>query len=185
MRHHNTLASELKRAKALGFEATSVNARARNPFMLLADGSCLLWLAGGLIARVTTKVHFGNHLHCRRWKSSDGNKPNATLTTTEINSNGTGYHTEIYYREAFKKSIQSYAQEWEVEEASVILDHINHIRGDCRRENLRLATTAQNNANRSSVKVEKAFYTEEDLKANITSGVWVPLRTNEKVGDYE
>lgn len=181
MRHRNTLASELKRAKALGFEATSVNARARNPFMLLADGSCLVWLAGGLIGRVTTKVHFGKHLHCQCWKSSDGNKPSATMTTTEINANGIGYHTEIYYREAFKESIQSYARDWEIEEASVILDHINHMRGDCRRENLRLATTAQNNANRSSIKVEKAFYTEDDVKENLATGVWVPLRAKEKV----
>lgn len=171
----NKLASELMLAKELGFSATSKSSKARNPYMLLADGSCLLWVAGCLIARVTTEVHFGQKLHRQCWKSSNKNQPDATLTTTEVNSTGIGVHTEIYYREAYKNTIAQIARDFGLQETDVVLDHINHIRGDCRKENLRPATKAQNNQNRSKVKIEKAFYTIEDLSAKFASGEWIPL----------
>lgn len=171
----NTLTSELPLAKELGFSATSKNSRARNPYMRLTDGSCLLWLAGGLIARVTTEIHFGQKLHRQCWKSNNTNQPDATLTTTEINSTGEGEHTEIYYREAYKNTIAQIARDFGIPEADVVLDHINHIRGDCRRENLRPATKAQNNQNRSRVKIENAFYTIEEVSAKLASGEWIPL----------
>lgn len=173
----NTLSSELALAKELGFAATSKNAKARNPYMLLADGNCLLWLAGELIAIVTTEVHFGKKLHRVRWKSSDKNNPNATLSYTEINSNGIGVHTEIYYREAYRESIEAIARDYNIPTTKVVIDHVNHMRGDCRRENLRPATMAQNNQNRSTIKVTKAFYTLDDLRAKLASGEWVPLST--------
>lgn len=171
----NRLDSELALAKEYGFEATSKNSRARNPYMLLNDGNCLLWIAGELIAIVTTEVHFGEHLHRQRWKSSSGNNPDATLTTTEIDSNGLGVHTEIYYREAYRNTIERTAKDFNLPETSIVIDHVNHMRGDCRRENLRPATMAQNNQNRSPIKVTKAFYTLDDLKAKLASGEWTPL----------
>ena len=175
MKKRHKIESELLLAKDLGFEATSRNSRARNPYMLLADGNCLLWLAGSLIAIVTTEVHFGGKLHRIRWKSSNKNNPDATVTSTEINSNGIGVHTDIYYREAYRSTIERIAKDFNIPETSVMLDHINHMRGDCRRENLRPATAAQNMQNRSKVKIEKAFYTIEDLKEKLASGEWVPL----------
>jgi hypothetical protein len=171
----NTLKSELAIAKALGFKATSKNAKARNPYILLDDGTCLIWIAGCLIAHVTTEVHFGQKLYLERWKSSNLNKPDATLTATVLNSNGIGTHTEIYYRVAFKRSIESIAKDCNKSESEVVLDHINRMRGDCRRENLRPADMAQNSWNRSDVKIQKAFYTIDDFKEKIASGEWVPL----------
>lgn len=172
----NTLNSELALAKELGFKATSTNSKARNPYMLLNDGTCLLWVAGCLIGHVTTEVHFGKGLHRKRWKSSNLNKPDATLTVTETNSNGIGVHTEIYYREAYREAIECIARVFCMPETDVVLDHVNHMRGDCRRTNLRPATKAQNSLNRSDVKIEKAFYTVEDLKEKLASGEWVPLK---------
>jgi hypothetical protein len=171
----NTLSSELALAKELGFKATSKNSKARNPYMLLNDGTCLVWVAGCLLGRVTTEVHFGQRLHLVRWKSSNGNKPEATLTATEIDSNGLGVHTVIYYREAYRSSIDSIARSFNMLPTEVVLDHINHMRGDCRRENLRPATKAQNNQNRSKVRIEKAFYTVDDLREKLASGEWTPL----------
>ena len=50
------------------------------------------------------------------------------------------------------------------------------MRGDCTRENLQVASAMQNNRNRSTTKVERAFYTiEDDLRAKIASGEWEPL----------
>jgi hypothetical protein len=172
----STLNSELQLAKELGFEATSKNSKARNPYMLLADGSCLLWIAGSLIGVVTTEEHFGQKKHRQCWKSSNKNKPDATLTTTEVNSNGIGVHTEIYYREVYKSSIESIAKDFNRLETDIVIDHINHMRGDCRKENLRPATKAQNNQNKSKTKVEKAFYTVEDFKSKLASGEWIPLK---------
>ena len=171
----NTLNSELQYAKELGFEATSRNSKARNPYMLLDDGSCLLWVAGCLIGVVTTKDYFGRKKHRQCWKSSNRNNPDATLTTTEINNSGIGVHTEIYYRETYKSSIESISKDYNVPETDVVIDHINHMRGDCRRENLRPATKAQNSQNKSKIKIKKAFYTVEDFKAKLASGEWRPL----------
>ena len=181
MRHRNTLASERKRAKALGFEATSMNARARNPFMLLADGSCLLWLAGGLIARVTTANHFGQDLYLICWKSSNLNQSDATLSATLTTADGIGEYTASYYRKVMANVIKATAEAKGIPERAVFIDHINHMRGDCRVENLRPADAEQNRLNRSKIKVEKAFYTEEDVKENLATGIWVPLRVKETV----
>lgn len=172
---YNTLKAELPLAKKLGFTATAEDSIAKNPYLRLADGTCLLWLAGKLLAHVTTEDYFGRSLHRKRWKSSRGNRPEATLTTTEINSNGIGRHTEIYYREALRNTIEQIARDCHLSEAEVVIDHVNHMRGDCRRENLRPATVAQNNQNRSPVKITKAFYTLEDLKEKLAAGEWVPL----------
>ena len=171
----NNLSSELSLAKELGFSATTKGSKARNPYMLLNDGSCLLWIAGSLISIVTTEVHFGKKLHKQCWKSSNRNNPEATLTTTEINSDGLGVHTEIYYREAYKSAIEGIAKDWNKPATEIVLDHVNHLRGDCRRENLRPADKEQNAKNRSKIKIEKAFYTIEDFKAKLASGEWVPL----------
>ena len=170
----NTLSSELNLAKSLGFEVPLKNARIKNPYMRLTDGSCLIWLAGGLLSRVTTETYFGTHQYLKCWKSSAGNKPHATMTTTQINPCGEGTHTEIYYREIYRNEIATLARKYGVSEPDIFVDHINHVRGDNRDCNLRLATAAQNNQNRSETKIEKAFYTIEDYIAKRASGEWVP-----------
>jgi hypothetical protein len=172
----NTLSSELHIAKELGFEATSKNARARNPYMRLVDGSCLVWLAGELLSLVTTKTYFGTHQYLKCWKSNDGNKPHATMTSTQINPSGEGMHTEIYYREIYRTEIEALARRYGVLESEIFIDHINHVRGDNRDCNLRVATAGQNNQNRSDIKIEKAFFTIEDFRQKIASGEWVPLK---------
>jgi hypothetical protein len=48
------------------------------------------------------------------------------------------------------------------------------MRGDNRRCNLRPADAEQNNWNKDNAKIEKAFYTFEDLDAKLASGEWVP-----------
>ena len=121
----NTLKSELYYAKRLGFEATAKNSIARNPYMLLADGSCLVWLAGCLLSRVTTETFFGTHQYLKCWKSSDGNSPYATMSTTQINHDGNGKHTEIYYREIFKKEICVLAARYKVSKSEVFIDHVH------------------------------------------------------------
>lgn len=172
----NTLNTELHLAKKFGFEGTSKKTRARNPYMRLVDGSCLIWLAGSLLSLVTTETYFGTHQYLKCWKSSDGNKPYAAMTSTQVNASGEGTHTEIYYREIYKTEIAALARRYGVLESEVYIDHINHIRGDNRDCNLRVATAGQNNQNRSDIKIEKAFYTVEDLKEKLASGEWVPLK---------
>jgi hypothetical protein len=171
----NNLNTELVLAKKLGFEATSKNSRSRNPYMRLIDGSCLVWLAGGLLSLVTTETFFGTHQNLKCWKSSSGNSAYATMSTTQLNSSGIGMHTEIYYREIYQTEIIALARRYGVLESEIFIDHINHIRGDNRDCNLRVATAGQNNQNKSDMKIEKAFYTIEDLKEKLASGEWVPL----------
>lgn len=170
----NILENELDLAKQYGFAGTNLNSRARNPYLLLEDGSCLLWIAGKLLALVTTDIHFGQELHRIRWKSSNGNESFAALTATEINACGYGVHTRLYHREVCKEAIAVNARVFRVSEEEVLIDHKNHKRGDCRIENLTTATAAQNNRNRSKKK-EGAFFTLEDLEAKLASGEWVPL----------
>ena len=169
----NVLRSELKLAQQYGFSGTTKASLARNPYLRLADGTCLVWLAGKLLSRVTTKTYFGTGQYLKCWKSSNGNAPYAAMTTTQINDTGIGVHTEIYYREIYKNEITTLARRYSVAESDIVVDHINHIRGDNRDTNLRLATVAQNNQNRSEVKIDKAFYTLEDLEAKLTSGEWI------------
>lgn len=171
IKKRNRLKDEKPLAKALGFEI----AKAGNPFMKLKDGSCVIWVAGKLLGLVTTEDYFGNKLHRACWKSSNKNDPYATLTTTDLDPDGTGLHTEIYYREVLKDPINAIAQAFKIPTKKVLVDHINHKRGDCRRENLRIADSQQNQRNRSAEKVENAFYTLDDLREKIACGEWVPV----------
>ncbi len=170
----NALKDELDLAKQYGFSGTRVNSRARNPYLLLEDGTCLIWIAGKLLAWVTTDIHFGQELHRICWKSSNGNLPSATLSSTETNACGYGTHTRIYYREMCKEAIAVTARVFRVPEDKVLIDHKNHKRGDCRIENLTTATFAQNNRNRGNTK-DGAFFTLKDLEEKLASGEWRPL----------
>lgn len=173
---HNSLSRERALAKQLGFEATRSDSLARNPYLRLADGTTLVWMAGKLISRITTSTFFGSGQYLKQWKSSNGNDPFATMTTTQINADGSGKHTEIYYREIFKEEIAMLARRYGCSEKDIVVDHINHIRGDNYDSNLRLATTGQNNQNRSAIKIEKAFYTVDEAMAKIASGEWQVLK---------
>jgi hypothetical protein len=168
----HTLRSELNIAKQYGFSGTARNSLSRNPYQRLVGGYTLVWLPGSLISIVTTSTYFGTGQYLKAWKSSNRNEPYATMTTTQINASGVGIHTEIYYREIYKQEIAALARRYNVPESEVVVDHINHKRGDNRDTNLRLATTAQNNQNRSEIRVDKAFYTLDDYKAKIASGEW-------------
>ena len=170
----NTLRSELASAKSLGFKGTALNSKARNPYLNLTNGNTLLWIAGSYIAIVPTKRHFERDLYLRCWKSSNGNSPCATLTTTETDYLG-NKHTMSYYRELMKDSIKQVAKDFEIPEKDVFIDHKNHKRGDCRISNLRIADAAQNNKNRSTAESISAFYTLDDYEEKRASGEWVPL----------
>lgn len=173
---HNNLSRERALAKQLGFEATSPNCLARNPYLRLTNGNTLVWMAGQLISLVTTKTFFGKDQYLKLWKSNNGNSPYATMTTAQINADGSGKHTEIYYREIFKEAIAVLARSYGCSEKDIVVDHINHIRGDNTDDNLQVATPRQNNQNRSVVKVEKAFYTVDEAMAKIASGEWQVLK---------
>lgn len=169
----NTLRSELKLAKQYGFSGTAKNSISRNPYLRLAGGHTLVWLPGNLLSLVTTCTYFGTGQYLKAWKSSNRNEPYASMTTTQLNDSGVGTHTEIYYREIYKHEIAALARRYNIPESEVVVDHINHKRGDNRDTNLRLATTAQNNQNRSDIKITNAFYTLEDLEFKLASGEWV------------
>lgn len=176
MAKHNSLNRERALAKQLGFEATSTNSLARNPYLRLTNGNTLVWMAGQLISIVTTSTFFGRGEYLKLWKSSNGNEPFAAMTTTQINADGVGKHTEIYYREIFKELIVAVARRYGCSEADVVVDHINHIRGDNTDSNLEIASIRQNNQNRSATKIEKAFYTVDEAMAKIASGEWQVLK---------
>lgn len=163
-------------AKQYGFEAAYPTALARNPYLLLKGGECLVLLSGGLLMLTDTEVHFGeDKLYLRCWCSDHKNLPYATV----VSSQRTFDHGKIitrnenYYRVAARDVIEAVAQWRGVPTSEVELDHINRMRGDNRRCNLRPADAAQNNWNRDTVKIEKAFYTFEDLEAKLASGEWV------------
>lgn len=164
-------------ARKYGFKATSANALERNPYLRLKNGECLVWLAGGLLMLTDTAVHFGDKkLYLRCWGSDHKNLPYATAVSNQkvyiegklINRN------ENYYRVAAQEMIESIAHWRGVSTSAVELDHKNRMRGDNRRVNLRPADAEQNNWNKTSDKIEKAFYTVEDLEAKLASGEWVP-----------
>ena len=172
----NRLNDIIPLAKELGFGGTEPNAETGNPYMCFKNGLCVILLAGGYLGLVNTDMHFADpQLFETTWKSSNRNKPEATMSTTR-NPKGQKRYTEIYYRVAFRKSLDTRAADFKRPRESIFLDHINHMRGDCTRENLQVASAMQNCRNRSTTKVERAFYTiEDDLMAKIASGEWEPL----------
>ena len=172
-RKNNTLKSELKMWHELGFHYGNSRDLVKNPIINLEGNRTLVALAGGLISLVSTDTFFKTKQYLKTWKSSNGNLPFATMSSTQIDEDGIGRHTEIYYREIYKEEIYALARRYGCLPEQIVMDHINNIRGDNFDENLRLATPGQNNQNRSKTKVEKAFYTIEDFKHNITSGLWV------------
>lgn len=169
----NTVKSEIPLAKSLGFSGVRANTRAGNPYLNLNDGSTVLWIAGGLLALVPTKRHFEQGLYLNCWKSSNGNSSDATLSHTECYL-GTK-QTKIYYRELLKNSIKQVAEDFEIAESDVYIDHKNRRRGDCRISNLRIADAAQNNKNRTAEATVSAFYTIDEFKEKLASGEWTPL----------
>lgn len=176
---NNILNRERALLKKYGFEATRADSLARNPYLRLADGTSVIQMAGLLFSRVTTTTFFGTGQYLKQWKSSNGNNPYASMSTTKINETGEGAHTEMYYREIFKEEISLLARRYGCREKDIKIDHINHIRGDNFDSNLRLATAGQNNQNRSKTKVEKAFYTLDEVLSKLSSGEWVRLKTGE------
>lgn len=174
----NSLKDILPLAKELGFGGTDPDSEVGNPYMCLDDGrTCLLLLAGGLIGLTTIDMHFSDEeLYKTRWTSKHGNMPYATMSTTKNSTEpGQKPYSKLYYRVAFKNSINQIAKDWKKAPESVLIDHINHMRGDCRRENLQVASAMQNQRNRSKTKVERAFYTIEDYIAKRDSKEWTPL----------
>ena len=174
-RKNNTLKSERHLTKHLGFDATRPGSLSKNPYLNLTNNKTVIQMAGLLFSVVTTSTHFGKGQYLKQWKSSDGNSPYATMTTTQLNADGVGRHTELYYREIYKEEISALARRYGCAEEDIVVDHINHIRGDNYDENLRLATAHQNNQNRSKTKITKAFYTLEDVEAKLASGEWQAL----------
>ena len=164
-------------AKKYGFESAYATAVARNPYLRLKNGECLVLLAGGLLMLTDTAVHFGeDRLYLRCWCSDHKNLPYATVVSPQKTyENGEiVIRNENYYRVAARKMIEAIAEYRGVPTSKVELDHLNRMRGDNRRCNLRPADAEQNNWNKDSAKIEKAFYTFEDLDAKLASGEWIP-----------
>jgi hypothetical protein len=163
-------------AKKYGFEAAYATATARNPYLRLKNGECLVLLAGGLLMLTDTEIHFGrDKLYLRCWCSDHQNLPYATVVSPQkFYENGKiVIRNENYYRVAAREMIESVAHWQGVPTNKVELDHINRMRGDNRRCNLRPADAKQNSWNKDSTKIEKAFYTFDDLEAKFASGEWV------------
>lgn len=175
-RSKNSLKHSYPIAKKYGFEATSANALAGNPYLLLEGGQCLVLLAGDLLMLTDTAIHFGkDRLYLRRWYSDHKNLPYATVVSTQrVYENGKLVpRNESYYRVAARDMLEAVASWRGVSISKVELDHVNRMRGDNRRCNLRPADAEQNSWNKDSTKIEKAFYTFEDLDAKLASGEWV------------
>ena len=172
----NNLNSELQVYRELGFIGGGKNSVIRNPTLRLTDGSCLIGLAGGLVGRATTSTHFRTHQHLKIWKSSNKNDPYATMTSTQLDDDGVGKHTEIYYRETRRETIKAMARDYGVSEDKIVGDHVNHKRGDCRDRNIELGTTRQNNLNRGGNKNEGAFWTVDEVREKLNSREWVALK---------
>lgn len=172
----NRLKDWYSMAKKYGFEATYPTAIARNPYLRLTNGECLVLLAGGLLMLTDTAIHFGkDKLYLRCWCSDHQNLPYATVVSPQkFYENGElVVRNENYYRVAAREMIESVAKWRGVLTSEVELDHINRKRGDNRRCNLRPADAKQNNWNKDNNKIEKAFYTFEDLETKLASGEWV------------
>jgi hypothetical protein len=163
-------------AKKYKFEATYPTAVARNPYLLLEGGECLVLLAGGLLMLTDTKVHFGEHkLYLRCWCSDHKNEPRATVVSSQryYKDGKIVKRNENYYRVAALTMIEEIAKWRGVPTNEVELDHVNRMRGDNRACNLRPADAAQNSWNKDTIKIEKAFYTFSDLEEKLASGEWV------------
>ena len=172
-----SLKEEYTLARELGFKATFERALERNPYLRLTNGECLVWLPGKLLMLTDTAVHFGDEkLYLRRWGSDHKNLPYATVVSAQkLYVDGKLItRNENYYRVAAKRMIEEIARYMGIPTNQVELDHKNRMRGDNRRCNLRPADAAQNSWNKTGDKVEKAFYTLEDLIAKLASGEWVP-----------
>ncbi len=174
-RNKNSLKPLYHVAKKYGFEAAYPSAIARNPYLLLKGGRCLVLLSGGLLMMTDTDVHFGkDKLYLRRWCSDHNNLPNATVVSSQrtYEQGKIVTRNENYYRVAAHDMIEAVAKWRGIPVKDVELDHVNRMRGDNRRCNLRPADAEQNNWNRDTVKIESAFYTFDDLEAKLTSGEW-------------
>jgi hypothetical protein len=177
----NYLKDSIPLAREFGFGGTEDNTVVGNPYLCLEGNISLILLAGGLLGLVTTSRHFKDEeLYKPKWKSNRRNTSHATITTTkypteEEKLQGVAPCTLIYYRVMFRSSIAATAEDFMIPAESVFIDHKNHMRGDCRVENLQPASAMQNQRNRSKVKITKAFYTFDDLRDKLASGEWVPL----------
>jgi hypothetical protein len=175
VRFKNTLKDWYSIAKKYGFEATQANAKAKNPYLRLKGGLCLVMLAGGLLMLTDSAIHFGeDKLYLRRWCSDHGNSPFATVVSKQlVYENGKLIErNENYYRVAGRHMLRAIAEWRGVPISKVELDHINRKRGDLRRCNLRPADSEQNNWNKDSIKIEHAFFTFADLDEKLASGEW-------------
>ncbi len=172
-----SLRAEYPLAKEFGFKAAFERALERNPYLCLTNGECLIWLPGKLLMLTDTAVHFGDDkLYLRRWVSDHKNLPCATVISRQkVYVDGKIIsRNENYYRVAAMDMLEAIAKYHGVSVSQVELDHKNRMRGDNRRCNLRPADAEQNNWNKTSDKIEKAFYTIEDLVSKLASGEWVP-----------
>jgi len=170
-KNRNSVKKEKELAKSLGFDL----GLAKNPIMTLADGSALVWLAGQLIAVVTTSTFFNTGQHLKAWKPSNRNELRSRMSSTQkvyIDGHLTK-ETQIYYRQAKMHQIKSIAKALGKKESDIKMDHINRKAGDNRDENTEPASTRQNNLNRG--KPIPPFYTVEELIDNLNKGIWVPL----------
>ena len=175
-----SLRAEYSIAKSFGFKAAFERALERNPYLRLTNGECLVWLPGQLLMLTDTAVHFGDDkLYLRRWVSDHKNLPFSTVVSKQraYDDGKLITRNENYYRVAAIDMLKVIAEYRGVPISQVELDHKNRMRGDNRRCNLRPADAEQNNWNKAGEKVEKAFYTLEDLVAKLASGEWVPEET--------
>jgi len=170
------LRSELPLLRQRGFMFTKSSARARNPVYFLEDDQCLVAIAGGLFSLCTTSEHFGPKMpYLIPWKSSDGNKANAALTSTQLRIDAEGNlepYTLIYYRYIGMEMLESIAAFKRIPTATIDIDHINNKRGDNRIDNLRPADPDQNNKNRNPEGAIPAFFTWDEVEANLATGIW-------------
>ena len=153
---------------------------AKNPVMILNDGSMLIWLAGRLIGRATTETFFNTGQHLKTWKASNKNTSYSRMTSTQtVYKNGQlTKETQLYYRQVKMHQIKAIAEATHKSEDAVILDYINRRAGDDRDENTELASLRQNNLNRG--KQLPAFYTVEEVIDNINKGIWTPVNLKTK-----
>jgi hypothetical protein len=179
----NRLSREFHTLKRRGFMFAYSGAKACNPVLFLEGDKCLVAVAGDLFSLCTTSVHFGPKLPYRiPWKSSDGNKPSAALTSTQLRIDTEGNlepYTLIYYRYISMEMLESVANFKRVPTGLIDIDHINNKRGDNRIDNLRPADTDQNNKNRNPDGTLPAFFTWDVVEANLAAGIW-SIRTMDK-----